>query len=236
VNIPTPDICIFHSPCADGFGAALAVKMRFPEADISFVPGVYGEAPPDVEGKHVVIVDISDDYDTRVALSYKAASILILDHHKTAMAALHRLPKEPDAGVGGDPWENFHTEGAGVCMSQGMPHIGARFDMERSGARMAWDFFHPHDSVPRMIAHIEDRDLWRFAIPNTREFQAYLFSLPYDFATWEQALRGADDPGAYPTMIAEGRAIERKHHKDIAELLPLVRTTMVVGGVEVPVA
>ena len=45
-----PDICIYHFPCADGFTAAWAIRTRWP--DIEFVPGVYGQEPPDVTGKY----------------------------------------------------------------------------------------------------------------------------------------------------------------------------------------
>lgn len=37
-------------------------------------------------------------------------------------------------------------------------------------------------------------------------------------------------------MAVEGEAIERKHFKDIAELLGVVQRRMVIGGVNVPVA
>jgi uncharacterized protein len=37
-------------------------------------------------------------------------------------------------------------------------------------------------------------------------------------------------------MISEGGAIERKHFKDIEELLKITTRRMVIGGVEVPVA
>lgn len=37
-------------------------------------------------------------------------------------------------------------------------------------------------------------------------------------------------------LIAEGNAIERKHFKDIAELVNVMRREMTIGGVRVPVA
>lgn len=52
-----PDICIYHGGCADGFTAAWAVWKRWP--DVEFVAGIHGDPPPDVTGKHVLIVDFS---------------------------------------------------------------------------------------------------------------------------------------------------------------------------------
>ena len=42
--------------------------------------------------------------------------------------------------------------------------IVAFFDMHKSGARMAWEFCNPDYDVPRLIEHVEDRDLWRFSM------------------------------------------------------------------------
>jgi len=47
-----------------------------------------------------------------------------------------------------------------------------RFDMNHSGAMLAWKFFHPGKEPPRMIKFIEDRDLWKWEIPYSKEFSA----------------------------------------------------------------
>ena len=51
-------------------------------------------------------------------------------------------------------------------------------------------------------------------MPNTREIQAAVFSYEYTFENWDMLM-------ALPTakLAIEGRAIERKHFKDIKELL-----------------
>ena len=84
---------------------------------------------------------------------------------------------------------------------------------------------------PHIKKHIEDRDLWRFALNGTREIQANVFSYPYDFDVWDTLMEQPVE-----NLIAEGRAIERKHFKDIGELLGVVTRRMVIGGHNVPVA
>jgi oligoribonuclease NrnB/cAMP/cGMP phosphodiesterase (DHH superfamily) len=103
--------------------------------------------------------------------------------------------------------------------------------MNRSGAGITWDFFFPGQPRPRLIDHIEDRDLWRFKLPHTREIQANVFSMPYDFAVWDDLM--ALDP---MDLVPGGQALERKHHKDVAELVDATRRRMVIGGHDVPVA
>ena len=112
----------------------------------------------------------------------------------------------------------------------------ALFDMQRSGAGLAWDFFFPAQQRPALIDTIEDRDLWRFALPHTREVQANVFSYPYDFRTWDFLMARGKDHMGIQDMAQEGGAIERKHHKDIAELVTASKRRMVIGGYDVPVA
>lgn len=194
-------MCIYHGNCADGFGAAWAVRKALGE--IEFYAGKYQEPPPDVTGKDVVMVDFSYKRPVLLEMVSKANSILILDHHKSAAEELIDLP------------ENVQTV----------------FDMDRSGACIAWDHFFPYMPPPILLLHIEDRDLWRFALDSTREVQANVFSYPYDFQVWDELMQ--TDPAK---LIADGKAIERKHFKDVHELLGVVVREMIIGGHQVPVA
>lgn len=218
-------ICIYHGNCADGFGAAYAVWKRFP--DWEFYPGVYQNAPPDVAGKHVVMVDFSYKRPVLDEMRKSARSMLILDHHKTAAEDLAGLiaPKTWDGhldNVAQDAMENADINGA---------ILYAQFDMERSGAMIAWEFFHPDQAPPVLLRHIQDRDLWRFELEGTREIQANVFSYPYDFEVWDRLMTTPIND-----LHAEGVAIERKHFKDIDELVDVVTRDMLIGGHVVPMA
>lgn len=220
-----PDVCIYHSPCQDGFTAAWAIWRRWP--DIRFVPGFYGQEPPDVAGLHVLIVDFSYKRPVLEAMSRSALSITILDHHKTAQADL--APFARHDLIAGD-------ELVDIAAFAGVYPIQALFDMDQSGAMLAWQFAHPDEPVPGLVRHVEDRDLWRFALPHTREITATLFSQDYDFAEWSEIAAQVDDEEGRAWLVAEGAAIERKHHRDIAELLDKTMRYMVIGGFRVPVA
>jgi uncharacterized protein len=195
-------LCIYHGNCADGFGAAWVVRKAL--GDVDFFPGVYMTAPPDVAGREVVMVDFSYKRPVLLEMAKTAETILVIDHHKTAAEDLASLP---------------------------VPNIDAVFDMEHSGAMLTWAHYFPDQEPPQLLRHIEDRDLWRFLLPGTREIQANVFSYPYDFAVW-------DDLMARPVadLVAEGSAIERKHHKDVHELLSVVTRRMNIGGYNVPIA
>lgn len=211
-----PTICIYHGNCADGFGAAWVVRKAL-GPDVEFHSAHYGEPAPDVTDKNVIIVDFSYKYDVLVALADKAASVLVIDHHKTAMADLADVPLA-----------ELHYE-AHKKHSAGKLH--ALFDMTRSGAGLTWDFFFPGHPRPALINHIEDRDLWQFKLPGTREIMANLFSYPQDFHTWDYLL-------AYDinSIRLDGVAINRQHQKTVADLVRTTKRRMLIGGHDVPVA
>ena len=53
--------------------------------------------------------------------------------------------------------------------------------MNRSGDHMPWDYFHPAEPLPDLIAYIEDKDLWRFRLEPSKGFTAALRSYPMYF-------------------------------------------------------
>jgi uncharacterized protein len=216
-------LCIYHGNCADGFGAAWAVRHALGSDAVEFHPGVYGQSPPEVAGRDVVLVDFSYKRPVLEAMAAAARSLLILDHHKSAAEDL--------AGIGIAP-ENWATW-CDLIDENDRPALrcAAWFDMERSGAGLAWDFFHPGQPRLALINRIEDRDLWRFTFADTRAVQACVFSYPYDFETWDRLFLTP-----LPDLQREGEAIERKHFKDIKELLRVTQRTMLIGGYAVPAA
>lgn len=205
-NFFIPDICIYHGNCADGFGAAYAVWKRFGD-EVEYIAGTYGMTPPDVAGKAVLLVDFSFKREVIEEMLKTAAAIFIIDHHKTAIDDLMPLLTGDSSYV-----------------------IDAFFDIERSGAMLAWQHYHG-GTPPALIEHIQDRDLWRFKLPGTREIQAALFSYPYDFEMWDKLVHMPTEQ-----LISDGAAIERKHFKDIDELLGVTQRRMIIAGFNVPVA
>lgn len=221
-------LCIYHGNCFDGFTAAWAVREHFGAHGVEFHEGMYGVAPPSVDGRDVIIVDFSYKRPVLESLlqsgdTKQAMSILVLDHHETAAADLQGIER-PERGIY-DPnywrseWEQWVR----------WP-VRAEFDMKRSGAGMAWDFFHPGKERPALINHVEDRDLWRFALPATRAIHAAMSARPFDFGEWDAMMI---TPMA--KLEAEGAGILRKHDLDVRKLVEITKRRMIIGGHDVPV-
>ncbi len=196
-----PPLVIFHYPCLDGFTAAWACWLKHPDAE--FVHGVHGQAPPDCTGRDVMLLDFSYKWPVMTEIIKQAKSVLILDHHKSAAEDLSGL----------DTFLELND------------NVNVVFDMEKSGARLAWEYFHGHGigARPMLIDYVEDRDLWKFKFPLTREITAALFSYEYDFQQWNALADVLNTKEGERHLTEAGRAIERKHHKDIAELLKITR-------------
>jgi oligoribonuclease NrnB/cAMP/cGMP phosphodiesterase (DHH superfamily) len=196
--MPADTTVYFHADCLDGFGAAWAAWRRFGDA-ARYIPMHYGLAwqPGDVAGRDVFVLDFSFPPDELTAMARLARSVHQLDHHASARDAWQaRLT----AGAGG----RAEFEDAGLALR-------VSFDMDKSGARLAWEHFHPGQDVPRAIAHIEDQDLWRFRLDGTRAFCRALRLRPFEFAAWDEIARAADgaDDAPYRALRTEGEAIER---------------------------
>lgn len=197
-------LCIYHGNCADGFAAAWVV-WKYLDGGVDLHPGTYGAAPPDVTGREVVMVDFSYKRAVMEKLISASKSLLLLDHHKSAIADL--------AGLADDKY-------------------GEVFDVTRSGAMIAWDYFFSTKAPPQLLRHVQDRDLWKFELPGTEPIQNALSSYPYDMVVWDGLMASE----SLHRLIDDGHAITRKHHKDIKELLGVTKRRMIIGGHDVPVA
>lgn len=193
---------IYHGNCADGFTSAWAIWDKHP--DWEFVPGVHQTEPPDVTDRDVWMVDFSYKRPVVERMLQQAKSITILDHHKSA------------------------EEDLGDLLDKGI--IKGEFDMERSGARITWGWFHEGVDPPELLLHVEDRDLWKFELEGTREIQAALFSFEYDFPLWDWLMRGED----LHALKTEGKAILRKQMKDIREFIEVGQRWGSIAGYRVP--
>jgi oligoribonuclease NrnB/cAMP/cGMP phosphodiesterase (DHH superfamily) len=80
----------------------------------------------------------------------------------------------------------------------------AVFDLERSGATLTWDYFFPGEGRPWLVSYVEDKDLWRWKLPQSEEVSAALQSYSRSFKTWEKISKKGVD-----ALVAEGRPILR---------------------------
>lgn len=202
-------LVIYHANCPDGFGAAFAAWLHFGvEADYSACN--YGQPPPDVTVyDRIYVLDFSFPRSLLEGMAYRS-SVQVIDHHKTAAEDL-----------------------AGLPALVGEKQLAAIFDMEHSGAVLAYEFFHPGRPVPMFFSYIEDRDLWSWKLPYSKEVSAWLGSHPMDFVLWTQLEQMLEPEHFESVVLTEGRAILRAKQQAVSQMANQA-TTRTIQGHEVP--
>ncbi len=89
----------------------------------------------------------------------------------------------------------------------GLPYV--HFDQKRSGAVLAWEWAQDAP-VPWLLQYVQDKDLWNWALPGSREINAALASYPFEFEVWSRLRQD--------TLEAEGRAILRYENELVAKI------------------
>jgi uncharacterized protein len=197
-------LVVYHAGCADGFCAAWLFHHAFPGAE--FLPANYGDPPPGVTGREVYIVDFSYPRVDMLRTLVDAKSVVVLDHHKSAEKELGNLP-----AVG--------------------PGSLIRFGMEKSGAVLAWEYLcetgslpdrfseqrtgWTRDRPPVLVRLVQDRDLWLWQMPKSREANAAIRSYPMDYAVWDQLCSRCESPNRFAGLCYEGEAILRNDFQAI---------------------
>lgn len=178
---------LYHRDCADGFCAAWLI-WRYLDHDATFIPVAYGEPAPDLIGRDVMILDFSYPREVMEEIHNRTNALICLDHHKSAQKALEGLP---------------------YCI----------FDMERSGGQLTCDWLlnekaFPLKDRPWLVDYTADRDLWKWELRRSREVNAVVRSLPFQFSVWEGLNKR--DPLSWG-FLGEGEAILRSESKIVAD-------------------
>jgi uncharacterized protein len=191
---------LYHANCWDGFCAAWIARGVL-KGDVEFIPVQYGHEPPKIEPmSRLYILDFS--YPKEHLFKWwipgpeSVDHLIILDHHKTAQ-------------------ENLGTF-CSVCESTDLDIPKIVFDMNKSGARLTWEHFHKTKKSPGIVDYTEDRDLWRWSLPDSREVNSAIRSFPMDFE-WVDKI-GKSSAESLRMMFAEsGAAILRREQQIVDE-------------------
>ena len=187
-NDPQPLVIYHGRKCPDGFASALAAWLYY-EGQAEFLGLDHGDITsvldlPALDGRAVYILDFSFSAELLSSIDERAAKLVLLDHHKSAADKL-----------------------VGFTCRCGIVH----FDMHKSGARLAWEFFLPEQTMPDLVRYVEDRDIWVWQYPESAGFLAALDMEPFEFSRWNEI--ALFDAVQVATYIERGRAMDDKFNK-----------------------
>lgn len=213
-------LVIYHANCADGFGAAFAawtglgdeaeyVPMQYGKEDESFWRLEDGQFDSEFQilNREIYILDFSFSKWVMEGLFSLAKCVVWLDHHKTA-------------------FEMWCEDGERSLCEQSNGRDEVILDNNKSGAYLAWEYFHPGEEIPQFIRHIDDYDRWQFKIEGTKAFNKALWSYaPWSFKQWQHewdstwGYSSADGLEGMPNFIQEGEAILRAHDQNVQSVV-----------------
>lgn len=197
-------IVIYHGNCDDGFGAAYSA-WRFFGNNAHYIPGEYGitkEFPFD-----------------KIDVKNKDVFILDFSYDKKSMEKLQEIARHVRL-------LDHHQSAFDLLGDMGC----CEFDMEHSGAYLAWKNFHPKKPVPRIIELIQDRDLWTKKFPETEFFTMGIRMFPMDFETWSKF--EDENSVEFKNLLYIGKVLKENTDIQINSIIDKGAKPIIIGGIE----
>jgi oligoribonuclease NrnB/cAMP/cGMP phosphodiesterase (DHH superfamily) len=176
--------------------------------EMEYIPAAHGRPiPENLEGRDIVFADFSYKPNILLDIRKKAKSLKIIDHHVSA----HNLIKD----LGSMAYDEYV------------------YDINRSGASLCWSYLFPDKKVPHFINVIEDRDIWKWNVKDSKDLILYLDSFPYSIEKWQEFLFDFEpESSRYNEILMQGSAIRRYKDSTVKVLLSL-KHKMVIDGKEI---
>jgi len=201
------DCFVYHSPCTDGFAAAWACWTKFGDK-VQYIPAVHNDNKnkysfweDKLKDKHVVVGDFSFSREITLQLTAATKSLLILDHHVSASKELAGLP-------------NYY------------------YNNDLSGAGITWRACYGETArVPKIIQYVQDQDLWKWELPQSKEVSSFITSTPLVFEKWDSLARRME--GDLQKIAFQGKAMLKKQSA-LASTIAKGMETWLIGGYNVP--
>lgn len=204
-------LVVYHDACADGFAAAFAAWLKLGD-EAEYLPMVYGDENHrgavllKVAERDVYILDFSLPKEVTEQVFVLASKVIWLDHHKTAFEMW--CPENTDFTLVHDCQPRGIAPGSELLAE-------VILDNNRSGAMIAWEYFHPDLPVPILLKYIDDYDRWQFKLKGTKEVNKALWGYaPWSFEQWKGFL--VDGTAHFST---QGAAILRTHDRNVQDVL-----------------
>jgi len=103
------------------------------------------------------------------------------------------------------------------------------FSLDHCAAVLAWHYFFPQKRLPRLLKYVEDLDLWRFRQSYSKEINAAISVVDFDFKQWDKLARRLETAKGRREYIKEGKLIMAYKNKMIEKISSRARPVMFAG-------
>lgn len=190
----TIDIVFYHSPCQDGLGAAYVAYKYSKDHNLTY--------------EFIGITNNQDGFSNNLNIKEKNVIFFDIAPNDTQIQQLK------------DNNTNFYiVDHHKTNESRLKSYSNVIFNMNKSGVGLAWDYFYPNQKMPLFLQMIQDRDLWTWTIPGSKEFCNGLFTYGRLAETLQESFDLFEsihsDSAKYNEVFTVGSILEKKRLKDI---------------------
>ncbi len=93
------------------------------------------------------------------------------------------------------------------------------YEMNHSGATLAWGYFFPDSEVPWLIRYVEDMDIWKLELPDVFAVAMITNSIEKDFDTWTKLAKDFDGESTRNQQIERGKIMLKYENKLMSEIM-----------------
>ncbi len=86
----------------------------------------------------------------------------------------------------------------------------SKFDKNKCGSMLAWEYFFPEQPVPTLLKYIQDVDLWQWKLPKSKELALYVNTIEFAFPAWEQLLSDFENEIIRADIVKQASAISER--------------------------
>lgn len=223
-------VCYFHAHCRDGITAALAVRHKFPDAELIAMD--HDSPEPELEeGCNVYVVDYCFPLEESERLILKSNEFWLFDHHEGSLPIIGALLQRRLAGA--YPDKHFHVH----------------YEPRESGAAITWQHFYGKQmddppnlnqnsiqgapgkeyrhgfKIPEIVWYVSDRDLWNFHLPRSREINRALDCVPLTLEAMAPYLDDPNQEDLLDNLAAVGEMLMLYNERAV-QIDSVIRTTM----------
>lgn len=226
----TKAVVYFHSNCFDGVGAAAVAKYLLAKNEgiiATCIPYTHGTPEgvviPSWVNDHahqdiideIYCVDFTPKKSDAARFAATGAIVYVFDHH---ISAIEKLIEDEE-------YRNLFAD----CV----------FDTERSGCGITWDYLSSGAPRPKFVDLIEDRDLYKFRYPYTKEFYHFLGTLDFNIDEFikvlQHSVENIENQHCLAEYLSKGVAIGKYYDAHIESLaLNAFAGDYLVGGKIIP--
>ncbi|OGN06088.1 MAG: hypothetical protein A2669_00990 [Candidatus Yanofskybacteria bacterium RIFCSPHIGHO2_01_FULL_48_25b] len=187
------DIIVFyHGRCRDGFTAAWAAWKKL-GGSADYIPLEWTNLNPE----QIPPVPGKEVYFLDYAPSQEDLDRVIKEA-KSVVIIDHHLSKEE--------------------MVKNLP--GSVYESNHSGAVLAWKYFHPDGTMPRLCLYVEDSDLWNWKIQDSNKVLSSIdLKDDTDFKVWDSIAKDLEDDAKRREYEKKGEIILEYAKKLIDEII-----------------